>query len=237
MGFAQRFITIALILSYLSAHAEQSPKTFDNQYKTKLLGFNILVTSKLSKVEGNNYQLLFRFNSMLGYITETSEIRWDAKQATVVPQHYVYKRRGLGKNRDADLKFDWSKKTVVNNVEKTSWTMDIKQKVQDKLSYQLQLQQDLIRNQENPSYQIADGGRLKDYQFFKIGEEILDTPLGKVNTIKVERSRKYDKRKTYMWLAKDWGYLLVRLQQEEKGEAYTLDITKASLDGQPIEHF
>ncbi len=237
MGFVRCVLALVLISCCLNVNAEGAPKTFENQYKTKLLGFNILVTNKLTKSDNNNYQLLFRFDSILGYIAETSEFSWDAKQATVVPKHYVYKRRGLGKNRDADLQFDWSKKLVTNNVEKTTWTMDIKQKVQDKLSYQLQLQQDFLRGKEQISYQIADGGLLKEYQFSKVGEEVLDTPLGKVNTIKVERSRKNDDRITYAWLAKDWEYLLVRLQQEEKGDTYTLDITKASLDNKPIEHF
>jgi len=217
--------------------ASEGPKTFENQYKTKLYGFNIVVTNRLSRTQANNFELLFRFDSMLGSIVETSQLTWDSARAQVVPQHYSYKRRGLGKNRDADLQFDWSQKRVINNVNKSAWSMDIKQNVQDKLSYQLQLQQDFLRGKNNLKYLIADGGRLKDYNFEKVAEEVLDTPLGKVNTIKVKRGRENDTRTTYAWLAKDWGYLLVRLQQEEKGSAYTLDITKASLDGKPISHF
>lgn len=234
--FHRLLLVVTLLLCPL-VNAQTAPKVFENQYKTKLYGFNILVTNKLTQVGENKYSLLFRFDSMLGYIAETSELNWDAKQAQVIPEHYTYKRRGLGKNRDADLQFDWSKKSVTNNVEKTTWTMDIKQKVQDKLSYQLQLQQDFLRGKDKITYQIADGGLLKEYQFSKVGEEVLDTPLGKVDTIKVERSRKNDKRITYAWLAKDWDYMLVRLQQQENGDAYTLDITKASLDGKPITHF
>ncbi len=99
------------------------------------------------------------------------------------------------------------------------------------------MQQDLLNGQKNFTYQIADGGRLKEYKFMTVGEEMLDTPLGKVNTIKVKRSRENDERVTYAWLAKDWNYLLVRLQQEEKGEAYTIYIHTAILDGKAIEKF
>lgn len=115
--------------------------------------------------------------------------------------------------------------------------MDIAQRVQDKLSYQIQLQQDLLNGKKDFAYQIADGGRLKEYKFVTVGEELLDTPLGKVNTIKVKRSRENDERVTYAWLAKDWNYLLVRLQQEEKGEVYTIYIHKATLNGKAIEKF
>jgi len=220
-----------------TVQAANAPKTFDNQYKAKLYGFNITVTNRLTKTGDNQYTLLFKAESMLGSITETSSLAWNQQQQTVTPQHYVYARRGLGKKRDADLLFDWNKKTVTNNVQKTTWNMDINQKVQDKLSYQLQLQQDLINSKDHFNYQIADGGRLKDYKFEKIAEETLETPLGKVKTVKIKRSRENDDRVTYAWLAKDWNYLLVRLQQEENGDAYTIYINKATLDGKAITHF
>lgn len=217
--------------------AADAPKTFDNQYKAKLYGFNITVTNRLTKTADNQYDLLFKADSFIGSITEKSKMQWNPTPQTISPLNYSYARRGLGKDRTAELSFDWKNKSVTNNVQKTSWQMDIAQKVQDKLSYQIQMQQDLLNGQKNFTYQIADGGRLKEYKFIIEGEEILDTPLGKVNTIKVRRSRENDDRVTYAWLAKDWNYLLVRLQQEEKGEAYTIYIHKANLDGKVIEKF
>lgn len=237
MLIARQLLLSCLILVSAFATASNAPKTFDNQYKAKLYGFNITVTNRLTKSANNQYHLLFQFDSMLGTITETSEMRWDPEKQTIKPLHYVYKRRGLGKDRDADLSFDWNKQTVTNKVQQTNWKMDISQRVQDKLSYQIQLQQDLLNGHKNFSYQIADGGRLKEYKFVTLGEEILDTPLGKVATIKVKRSRDNDERVTYAWLAKEWNYLLVRLQQEEKGSKYTIYIHKATVDGKPIEHF
>jgi hypothetical protein len=229
-------LLVLAIFSSLTTAAD-APKTFDNQYKAKLYGFNITVTNRLTKTVDNQYDLLFKAESIIGSITEQSKMQWNATQQTISPLHYSYARRGLGKDRTAELSFDWKNKSVTNNVQKTSWQMDIAQKVQDKLSYQIQMQQDLLNGQKNFTYQIADGGRLKEYKFMTVGEEILDTPLGKVNTIKVKRSRENDERVTYAWLAKDWNYLLVRLQQEEKGEAYTIYIHKATLDGKTIEKF
>lgn len=236
MIFRLWVVLVTLLFSQLTA-ASDKPKLFDNEYKTKLYGFNIVVTNRLTQLNNGNYQLLFRFDSMLGSITETSEVRWDSQKNSVIPLHYVYKRRGLGKARDADLRFDWDKKIVSNNVQKSNWQMNIVEKVQDKLSYQLQLQQEFIAGKEQFSYSIADGGHLKEYKFEKIGEEVLDTPLGKVKTVKVKRSRDNDERITYAWLAKDWNYLLVRLEQVEKGNSNTIYITKANLNGKPINQF
>lgn len=213
-------------------------QVFDNQYKTRLYGFNITVTNRLSHLGDNNYELLFRFDSMLGSISENTQVTWNGDKRQVVPQHYVYKRRGLGKNRDADLRFDWGKKTVTNHVQASQWHMAVVDKVQDKLSYQLQLQQDFLKgNATRVTYQIADGGHLKNFNFEKIAEEVLDTPLGKVKTIKIKRSREDDERVTHAWLAPQWNNLLVRLEQIEKGSSYTIDITKASLNGKAITQF
>lgn len=229
-------LSIAALLSS-SAMAADAPQTFDNLYKAKLYGFNITVTNRLTKTADNQYELLFKADSMIGSITEQSKMQWNPAQQSITPLHYSYARRGLSKDRTAELSFDWKNKTVTNNVQKTSWQMDITQKVQDKLSYQIQMQQDLLNGHKNFAYQIADGGRLKEYKFAIVGEELLDTPLGKVNTIKVKRSRENDDRVTYAWLAKDWNYLLVRLQQEEKGDVYTIYIHQATINGKTVEKF
>ena len=229
------FIVLTVLSSLVMA--ADAPKTFDNEYKAKLYGFNITVTNRLTKTADNQYDLLFKADSMIGNITEHSKMQWHPAQQTITPLHYSYARRGLSKDRTAELTFDWKNKSVTNNVQKTSWQMDIAQRVQDKLSYQIQMQQDLLNGKKDFAYQIADGGRLKEYKFTAVGEEILDTPLGKVNTLKVKRSRENDERVTYAWLAKEWNYLLVRLQQEEKGETYTIYIHKATLDGKTIEKF
>lgn len=236
-SFKSVFLTAGLLLGSASALAAEAPKTFDNEYRAKLYGFNITVTNRLTKTKDGKYDLLFKADSMIGSITEQSHMQWNQAQQTITPLTYTYARRGLGKNRDAKLSFDWQAKTVTNNVQKISWEMDIAQKVQDKLSYQLQMQQDLINGHKNFEYQIADGGHLKKYMFTTVGEELLETPLGKVNTVKIKRSREDNDRVTYAWLAKDWNYLLVRLQQEEKGDVYTIYIHKATIDGKTITRF
>lgn len=229
-----------LILLMASTHlfaTQKGPVEFDNVYKAKLYGFHVTVNNKLTRISDNEYDLLFKADAMLGSVTETSRMEWQADKQAMRPLHYTYKRTGLGKNRSADLKFDWKDKSVINNVNNSRWQMNIVENVQDKLSYQAQLAQELRAGKKSFTYQIADGGELKEYTFKVLGEEILDTPLGKVKTLKVERSRSNNKRVTYAWVAPDWDYLLVRLQQQEGGKDNTIYITKAKINGKVIEHF
>ncbi len=231
------FIVLTCSLG-LTATADELPKSFSNQYVSSAMGFRITVTHELlPQEEEGTYAMHFRAESWLGSIHETSILRWDEENAQVIPLIYTYKRRGVGRNRDAELNFDWDNQNVINKVQNTRWKMDIAQKVQDKLSYQLQLQQDLLDGETKFVYQIADGGRLKAYGFEVVGEETLSTPLGKVETVKVKRSRENDERATYAWLAKKYNYLLVRMQQEEKGKTYDINISKATLNGEPLKRF
>jgi hypothetical protein len=227
----------SLLLLSAIVSAGDLPHSFSNQYLSSALGFKVTVTHELKPLEDGSLEMHFRAESWFASIDEVSRLRIDKTTGEVVPLHYRYKRRGAGRNRDAELTFNWDAKTVTNNVQNTTWKMGIAERVQDKLSYQLQLQQDLLNGQKKFSYQIADGGRLKEYAFEIVAEETLTTPLGKVDTIKVKRSRDNDDRVTYAWLAKDQNYLLVRMEQEEKGDTYTINLNTATIAGKAIKTF
>src|SRR5690606_1808911 len=150
----------------------------------------------------------------------------------IQPILYSYERRGLGRNRDATLGFDLANNQVLNNVENRPWKMAIPDDVLDKLNYQLQVRADLLGGESVLEYQIADGGRLKEYSFEVLGEEVIDTSAGRFNAVKVRRIREQDDdRSTTFWMATDWDYMIVRLQQKEDDSTYEIDLYEATLDG------
>ncbi len=211
------------------------PTSFENEYSTRIFGIKVTVTHQLTDREEGGQQLRFEADSWVGNIEEISRFDW--VDGVAQPSKYLYKRRGLGRDRDAELTFDWEKERVINDVQGKSWAMDIRTHVQDKLSYQIQLQKDLIAGRDNLVYPIADGGEMKEYRFEIVAEERLNTPMGKVDTVKVMRSRDDDDRITYAWLAPKWDYMLVRLEQQEDGDSHTINIDKARVNGKKIESF
>lgn len=212
------------------------PTQFRNIYKARAYGFSITVTHSLEATEDDQYKLRFFADSMLASIEEISYFTWP-EDGPLIPQEYHYERKGLGRNREAHLTFDWDAMRVTNDVEKKPWKMDIEKGYQDKTSFQVQLQHDLIAGKEDLSYKIADGGRVKEYSFEIVAEERLETPLGEVDTLKIKRSRKDSDRVTYAWMAPAYQYLLVRMQQEEGGDTYTIYIHEAEVDGERIKSF
>ena len=108
----------------------------------------------------------------------------------------------------------------------------------DKSTYQLVLQHDVAAGKKSMSYQVIDGDEVETYDFRVLGEEKVETKAGTVDAIKVERVRDptQSNRKTTLWFAKDWGYLLVRLNQVEKdGKEYQIMLKDGTVDGRKVE--
>lgn len=238
--FITAFALLGLLPLSLMADASLAtpPKNFEAVYKAKYHGISVTATRKLETLEDGSHVFSFRASSWLADLEEATLFRWGANDR-IVPIQYRYERSGLGRDREAVLDFDWAEKKVTNNVERKPWKMDIPHQVLDKLSYQLQIRTDLINGKTLPQYDIADGGRLKQYKFRVLGEEEVRTDAGRFMTVKVERVREDDaNRHTFFWMAKDFDYMVVRLQQqEEDGANYEIDLNRATLDGKEVKGY
>jgi hypothetical protein len=108
----------------------------------------------------------------------------------------------------------------------------------DKSSYQLALQEDVAAGKKSMNYQVVDGSDVDTYDFRVLGTEKVHTKAGMIDAIKVERVRDptQNKRITVMWFAKDWDYLLVRLQQvETDGKEYNIMLLDGKVNGKTVK--
>lgn len=226
---------LALLLISLSSRLGAAPlQPFNATYEANFNGIAVTATRSLSTRPDGLNELRFSAKSWLATIEESSVFRWDTTR--LQPQRYEYHRVGMGRDRHATVSFDWHKQEVTNDVAGKAWNMAVPTGALDKLSYQLQLQSDMLHQQPTPTYAVADGGKLKQYSFEVVKEEQLQTPVGLLNTIKIKRIRAdREQRTTYLWLALDWDYLLVRLrQQETDGTHYEINLASADLNGQAV---
>ena len=214
------------------------PKNFVAKYEASFRGVPITAVRSLKTLDNGLQELRFSADSWLASIDEFSHFRWD-DSGQAVPKNYQYHRKGLGRDRRAVLSFNWAERRVTNNVQNKPWEMDLPDSALDKLSYQIQLRRDLLNGKPVLRYAVADGGKIKHYLFETAGEEVLETPIGKLHTLKIKRTReKNAKRVTYLWLAKDWDLLVVRISQQEKdGKPYEIILADAKLDGKPVTGF
>jgi hypothetical protein len=158
---------------------------------------------------------------------ETS--RGTITDAGIRPDDYHYHRTGGSKEREARLVFDWERMVVENNVEDSPWEMDIPAGTIDKLASQLGMMHALANGEDDIAFNIADGGKLKEYRFKVIDEETLELPAGTFKTIKITKLRDNKKRETYIWCAPALNYLPVRIWQREKDDSeYQSDLESFS---------
>jgi hypothetical protein len=131
--------------------------------------------------------------------------------------------------------FDWpnqelrySKKNKVTSLPLQSGYLDI-------VTQKLQLRLDLQSGKETLSYPVISRGKLKQYDFKIIANEVLETAIGPLNTVLVQRVREDNQRQTKIWLATDWDYVAVRLEQTEDGDSSEMNIINGEVNNQPLQ--
>ncbi|UQY33862.1 DUF3108 domain-containing protein [Pseudomonas fulva] len=233
----RRALMLALALFSLPALAAE-PKPFSASYTAdwKQVPVSGSAERSLQKLEDGRWQLVFKASMLVAGLTEQST--FTVENDAFLPQSYKFERSGLGKSKDIEFDFDWSQKQVIGSDRGNPVRFPLNRGMQDKSTYQLALQHDVAAGEKSMSYQVVDGDEIETYDFRVLGEEVVRTAAGLIDAIKVERVRDptQSSRKTILWFAKDWDYLLVRLHQVEKdGKEYQIMLKSGTVDGKNVE--
>ncbi len=193
-------------------------------------------TRSLEKNANGSWTLSFKASMMIASLTEVSTLKVDKDE--LLPQTYHFERGGLGKSKTVDLVFDWPTKFVTGTDRGDAVKIPLNTGILDKSTYQLALQHDVAAGKKSMTYQVVDGDEVDAYDFRVLGSEKVATKVGSVDAIKVERVRDptQNKRITVMWFAKDYDYLLVRLQQvETDGKEYNIMLQDGTVNGKAVK--
>jgi hypothetical protein len=242
MAYTRIFLLLSFIFSSFSAYAlddlQKPYPEFTADYNATWTGgwFPINVDAKrsLAYKEDGSAILTFEADSAIAGLEEISTFRF--LENTIQPLQYRYLRTGLFKEKDRNQLFDWQEKQITNGDNQKVFEGHWHDKVQDNLSYNLQASIDLQQGKTQFTYPVFDRNKVKDFKFQLVGFESLKTKVGTLRTVKVEQiEKKKNKKKTYIWFAKDYDYLLVRLKQEQKdGQTYKIDLTSANINGKTL---
>ena len=225
---------VAVFCTLLTTHSyAQQPIAFKADYKAQIKGFSVKATRELKQVGQDQFELSFKASSWAAKINETSVFSWQDQQ--VQPQQYDYRQSAFGKKKARSIAFDQQKQQITTLQDDQTNTLPLTEAVFDQLNYQLQLQMDVAADKKDLTYSIVRKGGLRQYRFEILGDEILETQAGELNTVKVKVIRENKDKVTYIWFAKDWDYLLVQLEQYE-GEKKRLAIAlkKATVNEQTL---
>ena len=235
-------IFIALVLSTLLSLPVLSDELLPHKakytaYVKKGISLNGEAIRELKQLKNGQWLYSFDVESFAADIEESTTFSY--QNGHITPHSYAYELSPFfAPDRKRKVTFNWPKKTVESSYKKKKWTLEkILSNSQDRLSYQLQMLVDVQSGKKNMVYPIVHKGKIKDSQFRVIREEPLQTALGTLNSILVEKVRaETKKRKTLLWFAKDHAFLLLKMNQVEKdGDEYEINIQSAEINGVVIK--
>ena len=235
-------LLITLGLSAVPSYALPPLKPFQATYQTSYnLGFtiNIEAVRTLSRQQNGILVLDFQAKNWFARVRQTSYFKLHSADG-MRPERYRFYKKVFGKSEEQQVIFHWDQYKVTNDIDNKPWKMNIQPNTQDLLSYQLKLRYDLKQNpnQKEFLYQIADGGKIKTYTFRVAGEEILKTPMGNLNAVRIESLRHSRTEVGHLiWLARDWDNLVLRIESIRSDDENPVILTKATLDGITVKGF
>ncbi|MBD2858388.1 DUF3108 domain-containing protein [Spongiibacter sp. KMU-158] len=195
--------------------------------------------AKRSLVKNGDNQWQLSQKAKLFFIRVSEESQLKEHDGQLRPLFYNYEN-SISSRQNQQINFDWQNLTASDQTFRKPWQMPLLPEYTDQLSAQLQMRQALIDNRfaDKLEQTILTKGKMKTFVLEIAGEEVLDTPAGKLNTIKLRRYRK-DKPEDrdnamLVWLAKDWNYLIVRLESRDEDELFMLELLNAQLAGKAV---
>ncbi|MEM1403304.1 MAG: DUF3108 domain-containing protein [Pseudomonadota bacterium] len=207
---------------------------YDAVYKTSTSGLSIKLKRSLNMDENGDCKLTSEGKLLVAGISEISV--FGVEGAQVKPKSYVYQLSGPIRRR-REVHFDPDSEVIRSLYKKEWYELPRTDSTLDRMSQQEQLRLSLLNDptpKEDMLFTVADGRKVKEYRFIFMGEERLETPMGWINTLHFERDHDDEERRSAVWIAPEWDYLMVRTVHTDDGKTTEADIISASLNGTAV---
>ena len=209
--FLKTAIAFYLIISESFVSAQQAVE-FTANYKASTNGIGATAIRKLEILEGSLYRLSNSIEASLAGQIIAKLISTEA----------------------SSINYDWDAGLALNNENGENWPIKLTSGVMDELSHQFALRQQIKKgNTDTLEFQLIDGDEIEFHRYRMVGKEVLNTALGKLNSTQIELAQvESNERTTKIWLADDWQYLLVKIEQlDQSGLHITLELESATVSG------
>jgi hypothetical protein len=153
-----------------------------------------------------------------------------------MPDRYTQHTRVMGFDKGWTANFNWQSNAVRITQDDEELTLDLGEGALDPLSITLEIRRRLREN--DPSqllFLLVDEDKLKDQEFRILDSERLDTSLGCIKTVPVERIHPGNTRYTRAWHAPELEFLTVRMEHGKyDGDHIEMRIADLTLGEQSI---
>ena len=226
-----RHAIVLLSCLCLNAAADELPQRVTIVFDVNMGSFSLGTGTEVLETNGSSYSIVSQthptgFVALIPKANIRRESRGTINSQGLRPQQFLDKR---GKDKPLVAKFDWGKKLITYEREGDEQSEALPNIAYDRLciAYNFAFYQPQGKDFQ---FSMTDGKRLKEYRYLMIGREILNTPMGKIQTIHWTKQRDKDTdRGADIWLASEHYFLPVRIVFTDKdGSRYEQVATQIS---------
>lgn len=202
-------------------------------YEAEVEGFDVEIERQLKALGKQQYSVEQTAKAALMRLIERTE--FNIKDGQLLTNNYSYLRKVWGFNKE--YKVTWQTPfTATHHYEEEKTQLKSETPLYSLLSYQIEIRRRLLAGNNNLDLDLVSKDRIRDYHFDIAGEEVIKTAVGELNTVKIVRKRPGKDKKTTIWLAKDFQYVIIKIRHYEDNELkYRLDFDRGTLAGKPIK--
>mgnify|MGYP001337182121 CR=1 FL=1 len=210
-----------LVIAWPCSLFAATVKPFTSSYSASIYGLHVGNITRSLKIANGHYQFVSDVKSTLPFthveIFAKSTGLWTANGPMPVDYHYRYDH--FHHSKTINTHFDWSKHIAFTDEQGKKQQVAISAGDQDKLSYQLVMRDNLLNNKRPLVYHIADGHDIDTYSFGQTGTNVIQTPAGKLQTVKLQRSNNGPNSENIVfWLAPKNNYAIAKIVDVNNGK-------------------
>ena len=219
-------ITTALPVMAVFAETHTVPTyraVYDIRYKNRLVGESEITVIKNQTNGAYIFSSTSNTTGLLGLIApktlvETSEFLYNHNY--IEPQRYTLEDSRRSGNDSYSVSFNWDKNIAITTVNNQVTQSALVPGTLDRGSMQVAVMLEMLEMQQSEplSHTITDDDGIRVYSYSLVGEEVIETLLGPITAKKLIQQRQGYSRQTLLWLAKDFKYLPVRIEQQKDNE-------------------
>jgi hypothetical protein len=152
-------------------------------------------------------------------------------EAGVQPLSYHADDGTSSASRAADVKFDWESGRVTGVYEDVKVDMPAKPGIQDDLSVQIALMNELLRGRTPDKFLLLNKDSVREYRYVREREETVSTRLGSLQTVVYRSEKEGSPRVTRFWCTPSLGFIPVRVEQKRGDDVeWRMDIQSLHRD-------
>lgn len=232
----------ALTLWAVTASAGDRPTPFIAVYDVHYSGARIAETTvMLTRINRDSYSMSSTTHprGFAALIRKNPVIEYSRFEFTERDQmhgiDYEFDDGSRSGKRNRSIRFDWKKSQARSVYKEVEHVIELDQAVGDRLAMQALLMRDLGEDGLRKSYQLLDRDQIKTYLFTPLGEQVLDTPAGRFQTVKIKQQREGSTRSYHIWLAREHDFAVVKMTQFKNDKARTV-LTATRIESGVADH-